>query len=147
MKNLLFLLLLGILFFKCEPPRADLSGYNEEKKSRELKKIPVSQLTSIAHEEALVLADSIISGLPTNSRFEIKKISLDKTSEIAKENLIIEAYQYNHQNGIELVDNEQLIDHKLFLYNRPLVESGQLIGVLSIRINLIDLAKQVPYQE
>ena len=141
-----FLIFICFFIVQCEPPHADLTKYREEKKKRELKKISQGDLMNLANKKAnnvvkLLSLDANIDSLAIANKLVIKKILLGDSSDILKENIIMDAYAYNVENIKLLKDNEQLIDD-VYLYNRPIISEDSLLGLWSISINLYDLAKE-----
>jgi hypothetical protein len=49
-----------------------------------------------------------------------------------KEKQVFQAYTYNSQNNIELVDNLQKIDDKAIIYTSPFTINGKFIGMWTI---------------
>jgi len=146
MKNIFFLLLMGFLFFQCDPPHADLTEYKKEKERREVKKISKAELMLAAQKKVQAILpqlrlDENIDSLAISHSASIKKILVGDSSDIQKENMILGAYTYNAEHGIPLKENEQLIDY-LYLYNSPIMKEDTMLGLWSIRINLFDLAKE-----
>jgi len=145
MKQPYLFLFISFLLFQCDPPHADLTEYQKEKESRKIQRISKGDLMTLASKKAALIVEQLnfktnIDSLAIANNLVIQQIGIEDSSDILKENMIMDAYEYNVIKGLPLRDNEQLIENT-YLLNRPIVSNDSLKGMWSIRINLFDLVK------
>lgn len=137
----------NMLLISCDfSKRLDTRAAVKEMKERELKRITITQLTTIVDElgkkvtgelnENLVrsLEDrKLIDSLSKKYNIQIfvgSPLKLKTASNGQKVNEILEAYQYNSENHIEQVDNVQKNeDGTLFYYTAPILAENQFKGL------------------
>lgn len=89
--------------------------------------------------------EAYVEDLQQQNKAEIKKIFVSDLNGplINKdEKAILEAYQYNMSEGLQLNDNAQIMQNYIF-YTSPIVEKGELKGMWSIFFEKEDLIAKI----
>lgn len=151
----------NFLLISCDfSKRLDTRAAVKEMKERELKRITITQLTTIVDDLGKNVAGQLnqnlvktlenkmlIDSLSKNYGIQIfigSPQKLKATANGQKVNEILEAYQYNAENHIEQVDNVQKNeDGTLFYYTAPILAEGQFKGVAKEKIEKLGLQNRL----
>ena len=158
MKRIFTLLLVVLLLNSCGDQKIDTALAKAEMEAREIKKVSEAEIVTEAMQLGQLVSASfqLIETLESDRGFKpsafdsledyaIAYYFLDEPNDLKGKALrLFQAYQYNSTQGIESEDIVQkLEDENVFLYTKPSLINGKLVGIWTVQFERKDLVLNI----